>query len=80
MKRDQTIDFTVSEPVYVNDVIDLIASTTSGLDVSFALISGDATLDGNMLTVTAEGAVVIEATQGGNDENNHATAVSITSM
>ena len=46
---------------------ELVATATSGLEVLFEVISGPATLDGSILTLTGTaGEVVIEATQPGN--------------
>lgn len=46
---------------------ELIATATSGLEVFFEVISGPATLDGNILTLNGTpGEVIIEATQPGN--------------
>jgi len=46
---------------------ELIASSTSGLEVQFEVISGPATVNGNMLTLDGTpGEVVIEASQPGN--------------
>ncbi len=46
---------------------DLVATATSGLEVSFEIISGPATLNGNTLTLSGTaGEVVVEATQPGN--------------
>ncbi len=46
---------------------DLVATATSGLEVSFEIISGPATLNGNTLTLSGTaGEVVVEATQSGN--------------
>lgn len=45
------------------------ASSTSGLPVSFAILSGPATLSGNTITLTgADGQVVVEATQPGDGQ------------
>lgn len=44
------------------------ASATSGLSVSFTVLSGPATLHGNRLILNGPGAVTVQATQGGNDE------------
>lgn len=45
----------------------LTATATSGLEVQYEVLSGPATVDGDMLTLTGdEGEVVIEATQPGN--------------
>ena len=47
----------------------LEATATSGLPVSFEMISGPATIDGNILTLTGEtGTVTLKAVQEGNDE------------
>ncbi len=46
--------------------ITLNATASSGLPVSFAVLSGPATLSGNILTVTGVGTVTVEATQPGN--------------
>ncbi len=44
----------------------LSANASSGLPVSFALVSGPATLSGNTVTLNGVGAVTIRATQAGN--------------
>ncbi|MBF9238478.1 T9SS type A sorting domain-containing protein [Hymenobacter sp. BT683] len=41
----------------------LSASATSGLDVSFAVASGPATIEGSMLTITGAGLVTVTASQ-----------------
>ena len=46
--------------------ITLSATDTSGLPMSFSVISGPATLSGSVLTVTGAGNVVVEASQAGN--------------
>ncbi len=54
----------------------LVATATSGLEVLFEVISGPASLNGNILTLTGdEGEVVIEATQPGNATYNPADPV-----
>ncbi|MFA9372158.1 MAG: T9SS type A sorting domain-containing protein [Labilibaculum antarcticum] len=74
-KRDQSIDF-INAPTTVkaNDVIELNATATSGLEVTFELISGDASIDGHMITFNQEGTVEIKAIQAGNDEYKPAEA------
>ena len=58
--------------------VTLNATASSGLPVSFALISGPATLGGNTLTLTGEaGQVTIRASQAGNDDYDPAPAVDI---
>ncbi len=52
------------------------ASATSGLPVSFAIISGPATIDGNLITLTGDtGKVIVEATQPGGGQYDPATPV-----
>lgn len=54
----------VSDPPF-----EIAATATSGLPVYFEVISGPATIDGNLVTLTGEaGQVAIRATQPGNDE------------
>ena len=45
--------------------ITLSATTTSGLPVVFELVAGDASLDGNQLTLLGTGTITIRATQPG---------------
>ena len=50
-----------------NDPITLVATASSGLPVSFEMMEGPATIDGNVLTLTGEtGVVKLKATQAGN--------------
>ncbi|BAX80600.1 T9SS type A sorting domain-containing protein [Labilibaculum antarcticum] len=58
----------VPNPVKANDVIELSATATSGLEVTFELVSGDASIDGKTITFNKEGTVIIKANQAGNDE------------
>ena len=77
-KGNQTITFDALSPLtYSAGLTDnLIATTTaSGLTVSFAVISGPATLSGNTLTITGSGTVVVEASQAGTVNWNEATTV-----
>jgi hypothetical protein len=66
--KDQTLTFDVQKTVFVNDKITLNAKVSSGLDITYQIVSGEATLDGNILTPTAEGTLVIKAVQAGNYE------------
>jgi hypothetical protein len=54
----------------------LSASASSGLPVSFSIVSGPATLAGGQLTITGAGPVVVQATQAGNGEWLAASPVS----
>jgi len=64
----QSIDFPQPGPVFVNQGdIELGASASSGLPVDYALLSGPAVLNGNILTLTGSaGTLVVEANQSGN--------------
>ena len=63
----QFIDFAeISDQLAYNDPITLEASATSGLPVTFEVIQGPATIDGNILTFTGEdGLVKVRASQPG---------------
>lgn len=54
----------------------LTALTTSGLPVTYSVVSGSATVSGSVLTVSGAGAVTIKATQSGNA--SYAPASSVT--
>ena len=66
--KDQTITFDIQKTVFVNDKITLNTTASTGLDVTYEIVSGKATLDGNVLTATTEGALVVKAVQAGNAE------------
>ena len=63
----QFIDFTeIPDQLVYNEPITLEASATSGLPVTFEVIQGPATIDGNILTLTGEeGVVKVRASQPG---------------
>jgi hypothetical protein len=62
----QTISFSPPGSVkYPGSPVSLAATATSGLPVSFSLVSGPATLAGNQLTPNGAGAIVVLATQSG---------------
>jgi len=63
----QTITFgPLANQSYGVAPLTLTSTASSGLLVSFAVISGPATIMGNVLTVTGAGKVVVEASQAGN--------------
>ena len=75
-KGVQTIDFTaIADKTYGEADFDLAASASSGLAVDFQVISGPVTLNGQTLTITGTGTVVVEATQAGNANYLAASAV-----
>ncbi|RYY26224.1 MAG: hypothetical protein EOP41_04730, partial [Sphingobacteriaceae bacterium] len=64
---DQTISFTAIGTKTAGDApFALSATASSGLAVSFTVVSGPATVSGNSLTITNAGTVVVEASQTGN--------------
>ena len=73
----QTITFAaLANVTTANGPIPLTASATSGLPVTFTLVSGPATLSNSTLTLTgATGTVVVRASQPGNANFTAATAV-----
>jgi hypothetical protein len=77
----QTLTFT--PPATVNNgspAIDLsqYASVTSGLPITYTLVSGPGTLSGSKLTVTGIGAIVVKVSQAGNTDYAVATPVTQT--
>src|SRR5690606_25216597 len=74
----QTISFPAIGDARPGATIALNATSSSGLPVSFSLVSGDATLVGASLTIGGGGSVVVRATQSGNDNSQAATPVSQT--
>ena len=55
--------------------IPLVATASSGLDVSFAVVSGPATISGSELSLTGLGEVVVQANQVGSASFNAANPV-----
>lgn len=75
-KADQTITFTgpANQP-YSAAPVALSATASSGLAVTFTVVSGPATVAGDSLTLTGAGAVTVRATQDGDANRNAAPAV-----
>lgn len=66
-KLPQTISFAAIGTHSVNETFaDLLATASSGLPVTFTLISGPATLSGSRLTFTGTGPITVVANQPGN--------------
>ena len=57
------------------DRIELYATASSGLNVVYRVLEGDATIQGNKLTINASGTIKVEASQSGNNEFSAAQAV-----
>jgi sugar lactone lactonase YvrE len=73
----QTITFTppTTPSAYSTTPINLTATASSGLAVTFSVVSGPATVSGNALTLTGIGTVVVAANQPGNTSYAAATQV-----
>ena len=68
-KAQQQISIaTIPTAVALNAPLTLSATASSGLPITYTLISGPAQLTGNILTITGIGTVVVEASQPGNEQ------------
>ena len=75
-KASQTISFgSLSGKTYGDADFPVSASASSGLAVSFSIVSGPATISDNTITITGVGAVTVRASQGGDANYNPATSV-----
>jgi hypothetical protein len=75
-KANQTITLGhLGTHTYGDPPITLSATVSSGLPVSFSLLSGPATLVGNILTITGSGTIKISASQTGDANYNAAPSV-----
>jgi hypothetical protein len=74
--QDQTITFTnPGTKTFGNPDFTLDATATSGLTVTFAILSGPATVSGSTLHITGAGSVSVRASQAGNSGYNPAPNV-----
>ncbi|MFY0625364.1 MAG: Ig-like domain-containing protein [Reichenbachiella sp.] len=72
--QDQTITFdAISDKVYGDVAFEISAISSSSLDVSFSIVSGPISLDGNLVAITGAGEAVIAADQIGDESFNAAT-------
>ncbi|MGD1031461.1 MAG: immunoglobulin domain-containing protein [Opitutaceae bacterium] len=74
----QTIAFAPITALLVNTPYTLNATASSGLPVTFTLISGNASITGNWLTVFDTNPVTVQASQAGNASYSAAPSVSQT--
>ncbi len=74
-RAGQTITFTNPGNGWVGDALPLVASATSGLPVSFSVVSGAATIAGTTANLTGLGTVVVRASQPGNSNYSAAPTV-----
>jgi uncharacterized protein (TIGR03437 family) len=70
----QTISFAIPNHSSSDAPFTLQASDSSGLPVTFSVVSGPATIAGNTLTITGVGTVTVKAIQAGNSSYAGATA------
>src|SRR5204863_434978 len=57
-RQDQTITFgSLANKTYGDAVFTVSATASSGLSVSFSIVSGPATIAGNLVTITGSGSV-----------------------
>jgi len=66
-KSSQTISFAAIAPQSKRDTVLLTATASSGLPVSYTVVSGPGKITGNVLSFTGEGEVIIQANQPGNE-------------
>ena len=77
LKAAQTISFGAFDPAGypIGKILSLSAISSAGLPITFAVVSGSATLIGNELSLIGSGTVVVSATQSGNQLYSAATPV-----
>jgi hypothetical protein len=77
--QSQTITFpAIPTQTYLAGPIALAATASSGLAVSYAIVSGPATVSGGLLTINGVGSVTVQASQAGNGQYAAAAPVSQT--
>ena len=76
-KEAQSISFDPVTGATYGDQISLSATATSGLEVSYLLLSGAGSIENEVLTLTGTGPYEVRATQSGNEAFNPAEPVSI---
>jgi hypothetical protein len=75
-EKNQTISFgALANHTYGDAPFTVSATASSGLPVSFSILSGPATISGNTVTITGAGTVTVQATQPGNATWNPAPPV-----
>src|SRR5205823_9521312 len=76
VKKDQTITFgALAAKTYGDAPFTVSATASSGLTVSFSIVSGPATISGSTVTITGAGTVTVRAAQSGDANWNAATSV-----
>jgi hypothetical protein len=64
-KALQVITFVIGNQNFDNPVVNLSATSNSGLPITYSILSGPATVSGNTMTLTGIGTVAIRASQPG---------------
>lgn len=75
-KNNQTLTFgALANKTFGDSAFQLGGTADSGLAVSYRVVSGQATVLGDIVTLTGAGRVVLEASQPGDSSNNPAASV-----
>ncbi len=78
-KIDQTITFNqISDVTYGDADFELSASASSGLPISFTILTGPISIEENIISINGVGTVKIAANQSGNDDFNPAPEATVT--
>ncbi|MGO4290323.1 MBG domain-containing protein, partial [Chitinophaga sp. RAB17] len=78
-QQAQTISFpAITGKTYGDAAFALSASSNSGLATTYSVVSGPATINGNMVTITGSGSITIAADQAGNANYKPATTATQT--
>lgn len=65
-QKSQVITFnTLNERIFGEAAFTISATATSGLPVTFSIVSGPATISGNLITLNGAGTVIVRASQAG---------------
>jgi hypothetical protein len=75
---DQTITFPNPETQVSTNTVMLSATASSGLPVTYGVVSGPASLNGNSVTFTGSGSVTLSANQSGDGSWNSAPQTNVT--
>lgn len=73
-KAPQTITFPVIAPRLKHQTVTLNATASTGLPVSYSVVSGSGIITGNSIRLTSEGLITVRATQTGNENYDTAMA------
>ena len=74
-KAGQTVTFAQPAAQTYGTALTLAATASSGLGVTYSIVSGPGTLAGNVLNFAADGSVVVRASQAGNANYNAASDI-----